>query len=127
VKSELEIKKRILVVEDDRLTSYLIITLLKRLGHHIYEPVRTGKDAIESAIINRPDFIFMDIWLEGELNGYDAAAEILTYYDTSIVFISGYPENDIINQSKKINYFAFLKKPLEFNEIEQIFLQENIA
>jgi len=117
---------KILVVEDDKVTAYLILTLLKRLGHHVYEPVTTGESAIEFAVFYKPDIILMDIWLAGEINGFDAASEILTYLDTSIIFISGYPECDLIKQSKKINYFAFLKKPLEADELEKVLLRKTL-
>ncbi len=116
----MDLKQKILVVEDDRLTSCLILTLLKRMGHHVYEPVTTGEKAIESAVQNNPDVVLMDIWLEGDLNGYEAAEKILTLCETTIIFISGLSENDVIFNSRKVNYFAFLKKPLEEYELGEV-------
>ena len=116
----MDFKQKILIVEDDMITACLIMTILERMGHHVYEPVSTGESAIEIAVLNKPDLILMDIWLAGVLNGYDAAEKILSLCDTSIVFISGHSESDLIFQSGRVNYLAFLKKPLDGNELEEV-------
>jgi len=111
--------KRILVVEDDVLTSYWIITELNKIGYYTYEPVTTGAGAIESAVLNKPDFILMDVWLEGKINGIDAAEKILSSCDTSIIFMSGYPEEAFAKMNKNVKYASFLHKPLQSYDLEE--------
>lgn len=112
--------RKILVVEDDAFTALWIVTILKEMGFTRCEHVNTAETAIEKAINFNPDFIFMDIWLADEMNGFDAARKILSYIKTSIIFISGYSENQLLEQIENINYTAFLNKPLRVEEIQKI-------
>jgi CheY-like chemotaxis protein len=118
-------KKRILIVEDDALTAFWIMTVLRDLGYYTFEPVDSGEKAIEDAAIHNPDFIIMDIWLAGTLNGIETAEKILSTCKTSIIFISGYPEDDFTTQCKQVSYTAFLNKPLEIYDLEKV-LKTNI-
>jgi CheY-like chemotaxis protein len=110
--------KKVLVVEDDILTSYWIVSELNKIGYYTYEPVTSGESAIESAIKNKPDFILMDVWLEGKINGIEAAEKILSSCDTSIIFMSGYPEEAFIKLNKKVKYRSYLHKPLQAYDLE---------
>ncbi len=114
----MEERKKILIVEDDALTAFWIMTVIQNLGHDTVEPVDTGEIAVETALAYKPDLIFMDIWLSGNINGIETAKLILSRFDTSIIFISGYPESDFSTLRDQINYTAFLKKPLDVYDIE---------
>lgn len=117
-------KKKILIVEDDTLTAFWIKTVLLELGYDAYDPVDSGEIAVETAIAVKPDFIFMDIWLSGSMNGIEAAAEILTRIETSIIFISGYSESELLSRCGQIKYSAFLQKPLVVYDIENVLKME---
>ncbi|HPS57520.1 MAG TPA: response regulator [Spirochaetota bacterium] len=114
-------KKSILIVEDDFLTAYWIVSVVKNLGYHTLEPVDSGERAIEIAALHKPDFIIMDIWLAGVLNGIETAGEIARLYDASIIFISGYSEEELAEQCRSITYSAFLSKPLDRYDLENFF------
>lgn len=114
----------ILIVEDDALTAFWISTVLQRMGYEIYGPVASGEQAIESAINYKPDYIIMDIWLAGTINGIEAAKEILSVINASVIFISGYTENGLIKQISRVNHAAFLKKPLDPVDLENIFRKD---
>lgn len=116
--------KSILIAEDDAITAFWITTVLQRMGYHTYKPVATGELAVEAAAVHKPDFIVMDIWLAGLINGIDAAAEILSGFNTSIIFISGFTEGEITRQIEQVDYTAFLRKPLDVSELERIFNQQ---
>lgn len=113
-------KKRILVVEDDTLTAYWLVIELKKMGFFTYDPVTTGECAIEIALSNKPDYILMDVWLAGRINGIDAAKEILACYDVSIIFMSGYSIEDFISRIENVNYSGYLNKPLQIFDLEKV-------
>ena len=67
-------KKKILVVEDNRVNMYLVCYILEKNG---YETVQadTGKKGVRLAIEEKPDLILMDILLP-DINGLEATKEI---------------------------------------------------
>ncbi|MCX7874676.1 MAG: response regulator [Melioribacteraceae bacterium] len=110
-------KNKILIVEDEFLTAKFFEIKLKTKNYDVLKIVATGKDAIESAITLKPDFILMDIRLEGHMDGIDAAKEILNKIDTKIIFISGYSENNFKEKLNNVNYLSFFSKPLDINNL----------
>ncbi|NGP76536.1 response regulator [Balneolaceae bacterium YR4-1] len=99
-------KGNAIIVEDDMLISLMEERLLQNLGYRVSDKFLSGENAIQE-IKERdmdPNFILMDILLEGELNGLDTAKEIWSYSDTPILFVSG--SKDLFEKSK----FALTKR-----------------
>lgn len=63
---------RILLVDDSPMDSTLMNALLARAGSSV-DVVRTGAQAVDRAEIERPDLVFMDIGLDGGMDGVEAA------------------------------------------------------
>ena len=51
----------------------LLNKLLENLGYTVASTVSSGEAAIEFVSIERPDIILMDIYLDGDMNGIQAA------------------------------------------------------
>ncbi len=64
-----------LVVEDEAVTSLELVSLLESWGYEAVS-VKTGEDAIETAIRMKPDVILMDIVLPSDIDGVTAAGAI---------------------------------------------------
>ena len=79
-------KARILVVEDEAIVAMDIADTLRRLGHEVTDAVPSGERAIASVKENRPDLIFMDIGLEGEMDGIQTAEQIRSQYSIPVIF-----------------------------------------
>lgn len=110
-------KTKILIVEDEFLTAKFFEYKLKSKNFEVLKICANGKDAIESAIELNPDFILMDIRLEGHIDGIDAAKEIQKHLSTNIIFVSGYSESNFLDRLKEINYLEYFSKPLDFNKL----------
>ena len=82
-------KARILVVEDEAVVAMDIADTLRKLGHEVTGTVPSGERAIASVKENRPDLIFMDIGLEGPLDGIETAAQIRSQYNIPGYFSHG--------------------------------------
>jgi CheY-like chemotaxis protein len=111
-------KISILIVEDEFLAALVLKRNLKLLGYEVCELVATGEEAIESAAKEKPDIILMDIRLAGEMDGLEAAQEIISRYKVPIIFITGYSDEDLMERAKKLNPGAYLIKPVHMPELE---------
>ncbi len=88
-------KAKIMVVEDEYLLAMEMQSDLKGMGYDVCEFVATGEDAIKNAGHERPDVVLMDIVLQGEMNGIEAAKEIHSSYGIPIIFITGCEDEGI--------------------------------
>jgi type IV pilus assembly protein PilB len=67
-------RRRVLVVEDDRLTRMLVKLLLEHEGYEVLEGAN-GRQAVEIALRERPDLLLIDL-LMPEMDGYEAIEHI---------------------------------------------------
>jgi len=102
---------RVLVVEDERTSALLVQRDLRKLGYEIAAIAMTGEEAIRLAREKRPDLVLMDIGLEGELDGIDAAIRICAERTVPIVFITAAGDPETIERAKGQGAFGYLVKP----------------
>jgi len=110
----------ILIVEDEAISANMLKMLMERRGHHVVGPVATGEEAVEMALTRGPDVILMDIHLAGEMDGIDAVGAIQKENPIPVIFITAYDETSVVDRAMKHNPLAYLKKPVNPNEIEKI-------
>jgi Response regulator containing CheY-like receiver, AAA-type ATPase, and DNA-binding domains len=116
----MEKKVKILIVEDEVISAMYLQVQLKMLDYEICKKVVTGEDAVKMAIIEKPDVILIDIRLAGRLDGIQTVKDILSYYNPIIIFMTGYQDEDLVEQAKKLTNAEILIKPFEINEINRI-------
>ncbi len=66
---------KLLVVDDSTTDQNYLADILSKAGHHVSR-ASSGKEAIERALAEKPDMIFMDVVME-DMDGYNATREIL--------------------------------------------------
>ena len=64
---------QILVVEDERLVATALQNELEHFGYRVTDIASTAQDAVEKAVTHRPDLVLMDIHLQGDADGIEAA------------------------------------------------------
>ncbi|NMC98740.1 MAG: response regulator [Bacteroidales bacterium] len=107
-------KLKILVVEDDSTSSYILCVYLNTLGYEICGEARSGEEAINIARNEYPNTVIMDINLEGAMNGIEAAKKIIEIYpDISIIFASSNTEQNIFQRAIQLNPITFIVKPVD--------------
>jgi len=107
----------ILVVEDDTSVATVLQTRLESFGYRICGVVSSGAAAIDAAFRHHPDLVLMDILLEGEMNGIEAANEISIRSDVPIIFLSCLGERDVIDSAIRTNPYGYMVKPYDNNEL----------
>lgn len=108
---------RILVVEDDRVVARDIVQQLSRIGHHVLGTTARGDDAVSMAIETQPDLVLMDIMLEGDLDGVDAAAQIRERCGRPVVFLTAYADDETVRRASGAEPFGYLLKPFEDSQL----------
>jgi len=105
---------KLLIVDDEALARYSIITLISRNFSEIevVGEAENGRQAIALNEKNRPDIIIMDIKIPG-INGIDASYEILKDYPSvNILILTAYDNFDYIQKALDIGVKGYLLKPV---------------
>jgi DNA-binding NarL/FixJ family response regulator len=109
-----------MVVEDDWLQAENLAALLARVGHEVCGLVKTGEQAVALAKTARPDAVFIDVKLAGDLTGIQAAEQITNAVSTCrVIFITAYSDPMTIARMRDLRPDAILFKPATEAEIEQ--------
>jgi CheY-like chemotaxis protein len=110
-------KAQILVVEDERIVAEDIQKSLKNLGYAVSAVVSSGEEATKKAEEYNPDLVLMDIVLEGEMNGIEAANEIRSRLNIPIVYLTAYADEKTLERAKITEPFGYIIKPFEDREL----------
>lgn len=113
-------KISILIVEDEAIIAKCLSMDLEEKGYSVLKYVPSGEKAVESAKSDNPDIIFMDIHLAGEIDGIEAAKEIVKQKKIPILFMTAFSESDLKARAKDVKPVAYLNKPVDIDEIKEI-------
>jgi len=108
---------RILVVEDERIVARSLRRQLTALGYEVVACVPSGLQAIELAGRLYPDLVLMDIHLEGDMDGVQAASAIRRRYHIPVVYLTAYSNHEILQRAKLTEPFGYILKPYEDREL----------
>jgi putative nucleotidyltransferase with HDIG domain len=110
-------KAKILIVEDERIIGEDIKDTLMKSGYSVSGIVSSGEKAIKSVQGNMPDLVLMDIKLQGDMDGIEAAKQIYDHYDIPIVFLTSCGDTETLNRVKAIELYGYVSKPFEQREL----------
>jgi signal transduction histidine kinase len=110
-------KARIMVVEDEGIVAWHLAQRLQEMGHIVPAVVSSGREAVRQATTIQPDLILMDIHLQGEMDGIEAAAQIRAHCDIPIVYLTAYADEATLDRAKITGPFGYLLKPFEEREL----------
>jgi len=110
-------KRRILVVEDERLVAKHIENMVRGLGYDVAAVEATGEDAVRTALEKLPDLVLMDIRLRGEMDGITASEHIWDRAAIPVVYLTAYADESTLERAKVTEPFGYLLKPFEEREL----------
>jgi len=96
----------ILIVEDEQVTALELQNRLRRLGYRVTGVISSGEDALTSIDERRPDLVLMDIFLDGEITGTQAADVINQRAGIPVVYLTAYSDPVTLDQIKKTEYWV---------------------
>jgi CheY-like chemotaxis protein len=110
-------KVRILIVEDERIVSMDMQRRLKNLGYDVVGAAVSGEEAIHKAETYRPDLVLMDIMLEGQMDGIEAAEIVRGRLDIPVIYLTAYADTPTLERAKVTEPFGYILKPFEEREL----------
>lgn len=108
---------KILIVEDEAIVAADIQNHLENFGYDVCPLASTGENGLTIAGRERPDLVLMDISLEGDMDGIQAAGQIRRELDIPIVFLTAYTDNDLLERAKRVEPYGYLVKPFKPKEL----------
>ncbi|RHX90899.1 ATP-binding response regulator [Leptospira stimsonii] len=104
----------ILIVDDEWLIAFNLQVSLQKLGYSIAGTARTADEALELAERTKPDLILMDIRIEGELDGIQAAERIQKKMDVPVIFMTAFADEETFNRAvDRASMFGYISKPFQ--------------
>ena len=111
--------KTVLIVEDDLILNLLYESFMEKIGFETHGELVYGKTAVDMTRKNRPDLILMDITLEGDMSGIEAAQKIREFSDVPIIFITGNSDKEHREKAEATSNSYYLIKPVEFEDLKE--------
>ena len=87
-------KAEILIAERIRSVAEGIQKDLEGMGFHVSAILSSGERAFKGVEEDTPDLVLMDIELEGEMTGMEAAELIRSQFDIPVVYLVDYANAD---------------------------------
>ncbi|NIM18477.1 MAG: response regulator [Candidatus Aminicenantes bacterium] len=116
--AQIQTPAQIIVVEDERIVALDLERGLQELGYHVNKVVATGEAAVAAAREQKPDLVLMDIRLQGEMNGIEAARMIHSNYDIPVVYLTAYADDQTLKEATTTGAYGYLVKPFEDRELK---------
>lgn len=113
-------KEKILIVEDERIVAEEIRHMLSSMGYTVTGIVSTGPDAIRAAGETLPDFILMDIYLKGSMDGIEAAGIILERHNIPVIYLTAYSDEATIHRARLTRPLGYIIKPLDRLQVNSV-------
>ena len=108
---------KILIVQDDFLAAERLRVLLQGAGHVVVGVARRSVAALEIADRERPDLAVVDMMLEVDVDGIEAATELARREGLKILITTGFP--DAVIEDEGVHGFAcaVVRKPYSDEEL----------
>lgn len=112
--------KKALIVEDDMILAMVDKLYLQKIGCEVVASVSNGEEAIDAVGKYAPDFILMDVRIEGDLDGIETMLEIRKTSAVPVIYVSGNSEPAVRQRAFETQMLAFLVKPLDFDSLKEL-------
>jgi PAS domain S-box-containing protein/putative nucleotidyltransferase with HDIG domain len=111
-------KSKILVVEDESIVARDVRNMLLGLGYEVTAVVSDAREAVNTAKKEQPNLVLMDIMLQGEISGVEAADKIYSQLNIPVVYLTAYADETTLQRAKETEPFGYLLKPFEERELK---------
>ncbi|TDO24304.1 sigma 54-interacting response regulator [Pedobacter duraquae] len=110
------IKEKILIVEDEFIVANDLRIMLEKSGYKVCGIAPSVPKALELIKTKAPNWILLDIFLQGDKTGIDLAGQ-LTEMDIPFIYISANTNQGILEAAKATLPYGFLVKPFREKDL----------
>ncbi|WP_340115280.1 response regulator [Pelagibius sp. 7325] len=103
---------KVLIVEDEQIIAEYFRVIVESAGYEVCGIALSADEAVKLARENDPALIFMDVRLQGEKDGVDAAFEIHRHKPVPTVYVTGSTEPETQQRIKADHPADILIKPV---------------
>jgi response regulator RpfG family c-di-GMP phosphodiesterase len=111
-------KKKIMVVEDERIVALDLARQLTDLGYDVVATAYSGEEAIDKLQETHPDLVLMDIVLAGKMDGIKAAEKITALSGAPVVYLTSYADDKTFRRATLTNPSGYILKPVEKKQLQ---------
>lgn len=111
---------RILLADDDAITALSITEYFALAGFHTIKTVSSGEEVLRAVEEWKPDILFIDIQLSGQMNGIESAERIREKSGLPIAFITGFYSEEHRKRAEKLSPIACLEKPIFMQQLVEL-------
>lgn len=113
-------KKRLFIVEDDSVYSYVMESILNRSEEYKIYTFSSGEDCVEM-LPNNPDLVILDHQLEKGFSGTDTLKRIRQYNKKiPVIVVSGQPDPLVAQELLEMGAFDYIEKGNSKEVIEKL-------
>ena len=109
---------KILIVEDQIIIAHELKATLESLGYKAISIEMTAEKGIELCEKDPPDLVLMDIILEGQVDGIEAAEVIRSRWGIPIIFLAAFADKERLKRAKLTYPFGYLIKPFRDQDLK---------
>jgi|GEM_PF-1918221 len=109
-------KEKILIVEDDAIIAMRLQEMLSAWEYRT-QVASSAKGALDEISRLSPDLVLMDICLDGNLDGIQAAEQIKDQFGPPTVFLTAYSDELLLERAKLAEPYGYLVKPIQEREL----------
>lgn len=108
---------KILIVEDELLIAQNVSRKLKKMGYEVVDIVSSGEMAVQTAIEQHPNLVLMDIVIQGEMDGIDAATKIREQCHIPVIYLTAYADEKTLERAKLTEPLGYILKPFKDRDL----------
>jgi len=117
-------KAQILIVHGNCNLAKDLETRLKRLGYYVLEIVSSDAEAVQTIKNRKPDLVLMDILVKGKVDSIEAADQIRSRFDVSVVFVTAEKDESRVNPPAECIHVPFQDREIK-DVVERVLYKFN--
>ena len=105
---------RILVAEDEALIRMDLVEMLQGAGYEVVAQATNGQEAIDLALLHKPDLAILDVKLP-VLDGISAAEKIIDV--APVLMLTAFSQKELIDRARDAGVMAYVVKPFTIGDL----------
>lgn len=110
-------RPKIMIVEDEIVVAMELEEKLRAMGYEVAGIASSGEDAVSEVEVTRPDLVLMDVRLQGEMDGIQAAELIRRRHNLPVIYLTAYADDSTLQRAKITEPYGYLVKPFSETEL----------